>query len=351
MKQFTSREIFGVVIALFIFCTAFVSWRVFFDTISHPDLAHISSALLWFSVMGSVFLLGAVVWQEKWLELAGACVVFLPSFFYIRSFIHSALVICSILLLFLSTRLIQAEIENRIRFHFFRNVRSGSFLFMLGLSLALSSFYFASIEKESWEELVPRFSVGEGAATVVFKTVAYLYPAWKNLADEGMTVDGFLLSLEKDGSMSSSISPQYQNIQRSNGEIPTLLSEYIKRGALQSGDGRVLSQELALQAGREQIALLIGRPVVGDEKIADVFSLAIQYKIITALSGEQATRHFSPIIVPVLLAVLLFLTLIPLGSGISLVWIFLGYLIFRGAVFVGWLKLENLEREQQVLLP
>lgn len=336
---------------LFVFCVAFFTWRAFFVVINHSDFVNISFALIWFSVLASAFSLGAVAWKEKWLELIGACVVFLPSFLYIHSFLHSALMICSTFLLFLSTRSVQEEIGDRVRFHFFRNVQSGSFLFILGLSFTLSSAYFASIEKESWEELVPRFSVGEGAATAVFKTVAYLYPAWKNLADEGMTVDGFLLSLQKDGMESSSLVPTDENVPMSEEEMSPLLLAYIKQNELQNEEGSALFQELTLQAGREQIALLVGRPVAGDEKIADVFSLAMQHKIITALNGERVGRDFSPTIVPVLLAILLFLTLLPVGSIIAPIWILFGYLLFRGVVFIGWLQLENLPREQQVLLP
>jgi hypothetical protein len=222
-------------------------------------------------------------------------------------------------------------------------------LVIFALSIGLSSAYFASIEKETWEELVPRFSIGEGAASIVFKTVAYLYPTWKNLDDEGMTVDAFLLSLPKKeaGSgmpvMTGSVS----------GEISPELAEYLRREmAVQvTNMGESFSQDLILLAGREQIAMLAGRPVAGDEKIADVFSAAIQNKIVTVLNSDKTTNHVSPQIVPVVLAVLFFLTLIPVGSVLGIVWLLFGLLLFRGAIWMGWLRLERVPREQEILLP
>jgi hypothetical protein len=69
-------------------------------------------------------------------------------------------------------------------------------MFVLGLALVLSSAYFSSIRTESWEQLVPRFSIGQGTATALIKTVAICTLIGKTF-DEGMTVDGFLLSLRR----------------------------------------------------------------------------------------------------------------------------------------------------------
>lgn len=344
--KLTAREIFGVVVALWVGLFAVGSWSTFFAAALHPDVSLLLQATAWFSLLGVTFFLGSVVWKELGLRILGVLALVLPGLLFVHTLYHIGFVIFSALFIFLGVGHVQEEMRDRMSFHFFRNVRAGSFWFIFGLSLMLASAYFTSIQRESWEELVPRFSIGEGTATVVFKAVAYLYPAWKNLADEGMTVDGFLLSLEKEPLPSSVTMPDAKDFSTSEVLAMPALDNYLKQAAL---DGGALSEELYLRSGRDQIALLVGRGVRGDEKIADVFSLAIQYKIITALSGQEAAQHISPAIVPFILALLLFLTLLSIGSLVGLLWISFSFLLFRASLFFGWLKLERIEREQEVL--
>lgn len=342
--KFTHREIFGVFIVLITGLLSLGSWKLFFGASLNPDLHNTSLALVWFSFLGASFLLGAVVWRGFRFQLFGVLALLLPSLLFVHEWYYFVIIFLSGTLAFLSIRFTEQEIADRIRFHFFRSVRAGSFLFILALSLALSGTYFASIQQESWEELVQRFSVGEGTATAVFKTSAYFYPEWKSLATEGTTVDEFLLSLKKDETLPPEVFSEALT-------SPTL-SDYLKQGMLgQVLDEKAVSQELYLRAGRDQIASLIGRPVSGEEKIADVFSLAVQRKIITVLSGEQVSDHFSPTIIPFVLTLLLFFTLLPLGSLASLLWIFLSFLFFRLALFFGWIRMEKAMKEQDILMP
>lgn len=352
MKRFTNREIFGTGVILSILVSAFFSWSMFFSAVAQPDPLNISGAIAWFSFLGAFFLLGTVVWQRRMFQVLGAILVFLPGFFFIQTWSHVVGVFVAVLIVFSSTQAIASEMRDRIQFRFFRMVRTGSFTFILGLSLALSSAYFSSIERLSWEELVPRFNLGEGTASIVFKTVAYFYPSWKNLADEGLTVDGFLLSLPRED-LSSSLSTPSVTVVMDGGKVSPELTAYLKQelASQLSTLGQEPSEEMLLQAGREQIALLVGRDVSGNEKIADVFSSALQHKIVTVLSSEQTTSHVSPTIVPVVLAVLLFFTLLPLGSLVVGVWILGGLLLFRGAVWLGWLTMERVMVEQERLLP
>lgn len=352
MKRFTQREIFGICIVLLVGLLALGFWRAFFDTSLRPDVHNTLSVLLWFLFLGMGFFLGTVVWQHWGEQSIGSILILLPSLLFVQVWYHGAFLILASLLIFSATRSVQREITDRVRFHFIRSARVGSFLFVFGLSLVLGSAYFSSIRAESWEALVPRFSVGEGTASLLIKTVAYLYPQWKDLADEGMTVDGFLRSLKKNDGLADQPLPESVQRQLGGAAASQALSQYLKQSTSRSnGDAVSPSEELALEAGREQIALLVGRPVRGSEKITDVFSLAIQHKIIAALSGEQASQHFSPTIVPVILSLLLFFTLLPVGSGVAFVSIGGSLLLFRIALVLHWLRLEREMREQDILLP
>lgn len=328
------------------------SWQMFFAAVLQPDIKNTVLTLVWFFFLGMSFFLGMVVWRTRAEQVTGIVLLLAPSLLLVHTWYHGIAVLLSGAALFSGIRSVQGEIDSRVRFHFFHNAQAGAFWFVFGCSLALSSMYFSSIRAESWEELVPRFSVGEGTASVLIRTVAYLFPQWQNLAHDGMTVDGFLQSLKPDENASVQSLPDTVEGQLGGPVTSQALVDYLRQGTLTASgvDPAALSEELALRTGREQIALLVGRPVEGDEKIADVFSLAIQHKIIVALSGDQTAQHLSPTIVPVVLAFLLFLTLLPAGSLLAFLCIGVSYLLFQIALFFGWLRLEQVDRKQDVLL-
>lgn len=346
--KFTTRDIFGIFIALATGLLALGAWRVFFVAVLVPDVTNTVAALFWFSLLGAAFLLGTIVWKERLSQIIAPIVVFVPSFLFVQTWYHLTFVVMAGMFAHLAIRFVQDEIKDRVRFRFF-HARAGQFVFLLGLSLALSSAYFSSIKGETWEELVPRFSVGEGTAAVAIKTVAYVYPEWKNLADEGMTVDGFLLSLQKDKEGESALEGQPS---LNPADFPGL-AEYLKQNVIEGGafTKEELTEELYLRTGREQIAKLTGKTVRGDEKIADVFSSAIQHRIVTVLSGEQVSNHLSPTIVPLVLALFLFLTLLSLGTIVAYFWLGMSFLVFQVALFFGWVRMERVMREQEILAP
>jgi hypothetical protein len=344
-KRFSSRDIFGIFVVLSVGLLSIGSWQVFLETVLLPDLNTTLKALAWFAFLGTAYVLGTLVWRERLSQVAAPLVLFVPSLLFVQTWYHLVFVLIASLFAYLAIRLVQDEMDDRVRFLFFRNVRAGVFTFVFALSLALSSAYFSTIETESWEELVPRFSLGEGTASIIFKAVASFNPEWQALANDGMTVDDFLLSLEKDQTSEG-------GNQEMIGVSPELMA-YVKENIAQSesSDIPALTQALYLARGRAEVARLTGKEIRGDEKIADVFSVAIQNRIITVLNGEQASRRLSPAIVPFVLTVLLFLTLLPLGSALGILWVAFGFVVFRIGIFFGWLTLTRAPRSQEVLLP
>lgn len=351
VMKFTTREIFGIVLVFLIGGVSMLVWKTYAALVLLPTLSVTFQMVAWISLLGTLFLLGTVVWCEGVIRMLAALALFLPSLYFTRTWSHVVVVIVSVLLTALCAWRVQQEIEGRLRFHFFRNVRSGSLFFVFAVALALSSAYFSSIKVASWEELVPRFSVGEGTAAVVFKTVAYVYPAWRNLAEQGVTVDSFLLGLaKKDTSVPESQASFNPSALPHGLTVPPAFMEYLKESALnRSHAGVDVGQAIFLETGREQIAQLVGRPVRGDEKMSVVFSSAIEHKLLVVLSRQDAPSHVSPTVVPLVLALLLFLTLLPLGSLLAFLWIIFAWLLFRLTLITGWLRIELVHREQEIL--
>ncbi|MEK9151300.1 MAG: hypothetical protein AAB547_01570 [Patescibacteria group bacterium] len=320
--QFTRRRIVGIFLVLIVGLLALGAWQAFFSGILTPGASDIRRPAVWFFFLAAFFFLGTAVWADAYFRIAGAALVFLPGLLFAHSWEYVVAAAVSVALVFWSSMGIASEFEERVRFHFFKSVRSGQFLFVAGLSLALASGYYVVLKNVSWEELVPRFRIGEEMTGIIFKAAGAINPSFAMLSEGDATVDGFLLSLEQ------------------NKSGMTLLLD---------ADQAKIAQELFLVSGREQIATLAGRPVAGDEKMSDILSLALQQKLITFLRGGETTKHLPSQAIPFFLALLLFFTLLSLLSLAGILCVVAAQALFRCALWVGWLTLDRVAVEQQKL--
>ncbi|OGI15556.1 MAG: hypothetical protein A2878_02835 [Candidatus Moranbacteria bacterium RIFCSPHIGHO2_01_FULL_54_31] len=338
--HFTKREVFSIFLLLIIGLLALGAWQAFFGAMANPGISDIWQPMLWFALLAACFFLGAVVWTNRSFSIAGAALVFLPGLLFLYSWEYAVAGAASAGLIFLSSLHIARESEERLRFHFFKNVRAGQFLFVLGFSLLLSGGYFVFLQDASWEELVPRFRIGEEMTVVIFKAASVVNPSFASLSEGDVTVDEFLLSLEKRKGQDASEQALPQAAPGMNA---------LDLGLLFDARQEQVAQALFLQAGREQIATLTGRPVAGEEKISDVLSLALQTKLIALLSGGKAAQHIPSQAIPFFLSLLLFLTLLTFVSLVAPLCILVAHGIFRLALWLGWLRLDTASVQQEKL--
>jgi hypothetical protein len=168
------------------------------------------------------------------------------------------------------------------------------------------------------------------------KTAGLVYPELRGSGDGPMTVDRFLLGMQDNQEQTSFM----ESITASGiTSLPNALLESITNN----------SQAVYLRSGREQLSRLAGRTVHGDEKIDDVFATVLKGRIVSALSGIAPAEHEMPRFVPFILSVLLFLTILPFGSSIGVVWVLVAWMVFSLFLMVGWLRIEAETRQQEVL--
>ncbi len=337
--RFSSRQIFGAVLILLELNVAFMAWRVLDFTFREQGIGDLWMPILWFSLLVVTSLVGMIVWQNRILQVAGVLAVFLPSLFFVCTFVHGGMLLISFLTAFLAARSVQGELHERLSFRFTKSIRAGQGMFLFALVLSLSSFYYAEIRGASWEELVPRFHIGEGATKAVFRVVGNLNPEFASLKEEGITVDDFLESIYED--RKEGLTEEFLDQEVSSPD--TGQNEQIVSG------GMALVRELSLRSGREQLSRLAGREVRGDERVSDVFSYAVQRKVIATLSGEEEADHLAPQAVPLLLSLLLFLTLLPLASLLMYVWALVAHLVVFLAFAFRWLHIKRVASEQETL--
>lgn len=354
--KFTSRQIFGIFLIFIVGLLSLGAWQAFFETIVTPGAADIWRPLLWFSVLAAFFFVGAVVWRKRAYHLLGAVLLFLPGLIFIPFWQHAIFSGIAILFAVWSIAAIRRETRERLGFHFFKNARAGQFALVLALSFSISSGYFALVKDASWEELVPRFRLGEGASVLLMKALSSMYPGLETLSDENTTVDQFLGGLQEEQPTdvpAEKKAPSGEGKEESRAPLFPFpgASDFLAENGLKSGilSKESLGRELYLESGREQIAALAGRPVEGDERISDIFSLAMEHKIVALLGGGGTMKGSSSRTVAFVLSALLFLTLVPFGSLLGPVWILFGFFIFSLSLGFHWLKISRVEREQETL--
>jgi len=304
-------------------------------------------------LVGVVFFLSTVLWKGYWMRSVGSLIVFLPGIFFVHSLEYIVVGIISVFFIYWSSISIAHEKESRVHFHFSKIIQTSSFLFIFGLSLLISSGYYVSLKSVSWEELVPRFRIGEEMTKVIFKIASTVNSSFATLAEGDATVDEFLLSIEQNQKdtgvpLEIPINDSQKNILKTHPEIQQFLNQ---NNSTLSSNARSeqIAQELFLDQGRKQIASMIGRPVSGNEKIAQVLSLALQNKVVTFLSGEKATQHIPSQAIPFFLSLLLFLTLLSFSSIIVPFCILVAHLLFAFFLWAGWIQMSTVMTEQERL--
>jgi hypothetical protein len=350
--KLTKREITGIFLVLVIGPVSFGAWRSFLLAMTNVGVSDAWWPVLWFSFVAVFFFLGAIVWTRELVRFFGVLFIFLPGLFFMHSWEYIVVGVISIACIYFSSTLISGEEDERTHFHFFKCVRAGSFVFVLGLSLLIASGYYVSLKNATWEEIVPRFRVGEQMTSIIFKIASMLNPSFATLSEGDTSVDEFLLSLEQNNKVGTTIAQT--DIAEQN-----ILSTYPEISQFLKGKGVTLSfetqstktaEEIFLESGRKQIASLVGREVSGDEKISGVLSVALQNKLITLLRGEKETAHIPSPAIPFFLSLLLFLTLLSFASLLAPLCILSAQLLFVFLLWVGWLTMNKTMVEQETLL-
>lgn len=286
--------------------------------------------ILWFSGAAVAYLIGGMLFRGRTTRIAFVVAMLVTSLPFAPSFWHLLLVGFGILSLAGGFRKMGDDVGSRVSLHFRRSMGMGMFAFSLAVSLLIASEYYVHIRAETWEELVPKFSLGAGGGDVVLRVAGTFYPELGSMNDEGMTVDMFLENVRQSGGF-----PEADMAEVSlNPEEQLLFQEQAAASA---------------ESGRAELGQLIGRSIAGDERMTDIFSEAIRGKLLAFLSGAKAERNLPNGALPFVLSVLLFVTALSIASFLRGLWVVIGAMLLRGLIRIGVLSVDRVPTEQEVL--
>jgi hypothetical protein len=154
--------------------------------------------LLWFSLLAVCFLSAGVLYRKRSMVVAFIACSIGPSLLFAFTFAHLFLVALSVLLMSVGFLKIGDDLGSRLSISFRRSMGVGAFFFALPLSLLIASQYYVEIRSDSWQDLVPRFSLAEGSGDLILRAAGSISPEIGKIRDERMTVDSFLSTAAGD---------------------------------------------------------------------------------------------------------------------------------------------------------
>lgn len=303
---------------------AFFSWLAVEQAINNPEASVWMAPTIWFSLFFIIFSLSAVSIKEKHLLALEVFLALTISLIFAVSFWHLIIVILGFLFISLAVGKIKKDLELNIRIDLWKTLHAGRTIIIFSLSLIIASQYYFSIRDSGAEKLIPKFKMEGLSSSLTSKVLSSIYPEFKNLGEDDLTVDQLLLEtqkkqLEQKGGM--------ENIQNKISDI---------------------NQNVILEQGRKQISQMTGAEITGQERVADLFSETINNKINSFVVPNLGdNKNFS--ILPIVMAIFLFLTVISLGSFLSSLWILLVKAIFIILVKIGVVSIARIQKEVEVI--
>ena len=165
--------------------------------------------------------------------------------------------------------------------------------------------------------------------------LASVSPQFQSLKDDTLTVDQYILQAQNDAIVNADMSAEDGNVLDENipANITPLQKEKLKQQAVKNftdAKSKLIekNQELILASGRKQFSDQVGVKLTGSEKISDVFTGLVSSKIDDYFNPKVAGTEKSSVF-SMILAIVLLLTIYPLGSILSIAW----FLIVKFVIF------------------
>jgi energy-coupling factor transporter transmembrane protein EcfT len=215
---------------------------------------------------------------------------------------------------------IRQDLKMNIKIDLWKTLKTGSTFLILAFSLIITSQYYVETKNTRLENTLPKFQIKALSDTLTSKFLASFNPDFENLSQDGITVDEFILEAQKK--------KLAENLKEEDAKAKLLES----------------SQTFLLEKGRSEMSELAGKKLSGQEKMADVFAAAVNNKIndfvAPNFSGNSHSSAWRLIV-----ALLLFLTVVSLGSFLGIFLIPLTKLIFFVLKKIGLIEIKKIQKE------
>jgi hypothetical protein len=304
-------------------------------------------------------LMAILVKQEMTVEFATVA-SFLFGFIFIHQKWHILIATAGIFLVLSALRDIRKDLDLNIKVDLWKSLYIGKMKLVLALAIIISSQYFFMISMANGQKSIPKFDLSGITSKLVEPILGLISPNFKAVQQDGLTVDQFIIKAQQENNNEGTVSEK--NLSLANAiiddqlpkNLPTDQREALRQEALKQiidSQSRLSNsnEDLILQEGRRQFSQLVGHDITGNEKVSDVFAGLIDKKINDYFQPSIKADDKSTLFLYILTAIL-FLTIWPIGTILSLLWFALVIIIFKLFVYFGWveIKLVTVQREMIV---
>lgn len=224
---------------------------------------------------------------------------------------------------------IKSDLQLNVRFSARKSIFAGSSMFIFAASMVIVSQYYWLVSILETEKLIPQFYISSIAGGLTSRLLIATNPGIKEVDQENLTIDQFILQTQNGELQSREISLDTnmqidRMIEKTNPTATEAQKKILKEDALQKVKAASLEigkgqNDLLLSEGRKKFSELSGRTLQGNEKIADVLAAIVNNKI-DQYFGANAKNNGNVPLLPYIMAVGLMLTIIPMGSILNNLW-------------------------------
>lgn len=318
------QKILKYILIIFTGLFSFLAWLSVSRAINIPTSSTWGAPIFWFSLFFISLSLSLVLIKRLiFMELITLATFFLSSIFVFVTggiFWHALIIFTGFLSAFWGIGRIRQDLKLNIKIDLRKTLKTGSAFLILAFSLIIASQYYWETKNTSLENTLPKFKIDALSENLTSRILSSVNPDFKNLSEDGITVDQFLLE---------------------NGKKQ--LAETASLGLV--GDKLLESnQALVLEEGRKQFSDLAGMTLSGQEKLSGVFSSIINNRANNFIAPNFSDNSQLPMF-HFILACVLFLTVVSLGSFLSIFLILVTKLIFWGLRKMGLIAVVKTLKE------
>jgi hypothetical protein len=340
-QNITRRVVFSIAVLAWAVLFSLLAWRAAFSVIRGQ--AGWGESLLWFSLLAVSYLMFAALSEHFEASLFFGFVTFSPSVFFVFTIPQVLVFAGAVLLLHAGSRNIRKDLRSRMELSLYQSLKMGIFVFSVAIALIVSHGYYSVTRTASWEELVPRFSLGTGAGDTVLKISGFIYPELARVRERNLTIDEFLQDMQQE--QFASKEGKVEAASAALGISPSSVAMQ----SIRESDIEQLSMKASLDVARGEFGKLVGRTISGNEKTTDVFAEALRNKLLTFLSAGKAEKNIPEEALPAFLAVLVFFTVLSVAALLQGIWVIVATGLLRLAIAIGILSVMKVPAEREVL--
>lgn len=345
MNKDVKYQILKYSLAFLLLIFAFFLWRSIDRAIFVEGASVWKVPFVWSSLFFGVLALAILLIKERTVSLSAMAVSFLISFFYSYSTFHGLILLIAILLVLVAEGKMRDDFRERLKINLGKNIRAGSIFVVFAISLTIATQYYFETKDLATDKYLPRLEMDQRTSSLALKALSNFMPQAKDLGNPEMTVDQFLLGIyARQMGIGEASSPSVEN---------SLIQEQLKK--LDPTQRTLVEEKLksaennpALDEGRKQISKLALREVKGSEKIGDVFSEILNKKISGYFMPNIISHESSPLFSGII-ALILFLTAVSLGSSLMFLWIWVIKIIFFTLRQSGMISVVLIPAEKEIV--